>query len=934
MVFLVPSDAYAADGDVKSTVEINDSTANGPVLQNQDKFGFSVANIGDLNGDGVDDIAVGANNDDMDENDNASGGTNRGAIHIMFMNTDGSVDETVEINDSTENGPVLANGDYWGGSIANIGDLNNDGVNEIVVGAPSDDRCANNNNNCNDRGAIHIMFMNTDGTIDSTVEINDNTANGPVLANIDHFGKSIANIGDLNGDGVDDIAVGAHYDDMDENDNASGGANRGAIHIMFMNTDGSIDSTVEINDSTANGPVLQNQDKFGLSVANIGDLNNDGVNDIVVGASEADCVACTGTNSGAVYIMFMNTDGSVDETVEINDSTANGPVIIATDNLGMSVANIGDLNYDGVNEIAVGAHKDDGLGDTIGAVHIMFMNTDGTIDSTVEINDNTANGPVLSNDDLFGKSIANIGDWDGDGINDIAVGASGDNMDENDNASGGTNRGAIHIMFMVGTTTTFSPLTFPPHIHDEVTVTINSDEEFNLNLKDKEIAKITSRVGDTVDITISVGDDAFLENISQIKLITNFAKKPGGMSNYYANNYNDYRQIGLSVYEWNQHKDDLKYDHDGTLSWNEPSTMIQQRTLTNHDYTGFLLFDEDELFIVFSLNMNNIMDETQTITKIIDSSHMQKRSVLPFTLEVLPELTETPTIESVEEIESPVDDKSEFFIKSNKSAYEHGNKLVITGQIPIQDFDPRQGQHIEFSITSPENKIILTGKFAPRLDGSFIFETFTTDSTWKTDGDHIFNFNFGSISSNLVLSYDNSQFENVDLETRTDEKVVESVVTSSVVTPSVVTPSFVEEHKSTQLEIAAFIDQSKDPQHYADRYFNESKYKQWFDKNYPQYISIYQAVGLEEPVKENIVEIKMEKKVLEEKLSKLTIAVFIDQSKDPQHYADRYFNESKYKQWFDKNYPQYISIYQAVGLEEPVKENIVEIKIGKYPSRR
>ena len=188
---------------------------------------------------------------------------------------------------------------------------------------------------------------------------------------------------------------------------------------------------------------------------------------------------------------------------------------------------------------------------------------------------------------------------------------------------------------------------------------------------------------------------------------------------------------------------------------------------------------------------------------------------------------------------------------------------------------------MNFQLHHLKNEVILSGQFAPKLDGSFIFETFATDSTWETDGDHSFNFKFGSISSNLVLSYDNSQFENVDLETRTDEKVVESVVA----------PSVVEEHKSIQLGIAAFVDQSKDPQHYIDRYFNESKYKQWFDKNYPQYISIYEAVGLEQPVKEKIVEIKIE-------LPKLTVAAFVDQSKDPQHYIDRYFNESKYKQWF------------------------------------
>jgi len=429
LLFHPPSDfeAFAAtsDGSVDSTVEINDSTTNGPPIDNIDNFGISVTNIGDLNNDGVNDIAVGANGDD-DE------GANRGVIYIMLMNTDGSVDETIEINDDTANGPVLDDQDWFGRSIANIGDLNNDGVNDIAVGAANDD------NGGSARGAIHIMYMNTDGSVDSTVEINDSTANGPVLDDQDWFGKSIANIGDLNNDGVNDIAVGATGDD-DE------GANRGAIHIMLMNTDGSIDSTVKISDSTANGPVLEAQDKFGESVANIGDLNNDGVNDIVVGASEADCVACTGTNSGAVYIMFMNTDGSVDSTVEINDSTTNGPVIIATDNLGFSVANIGDLNGDDVNEIAVGAQKDDGSGDTIGAVHIMFMNTDGSIDSTVEINDSTANGPVLSNDDLFGSSIANIGDLDGNGVIDLVVGAYHDD-------GSGSNRGAVHILFLHETT--------------------------------------------------------------------------------------------------------------------------------------------------------------------------------------------------------------------------------------------------------------------------------------------------------------------------------------------------------------------------------------------------------------------------------------------------------------------------------------------------
>jgi len=96
----------------------------------------------------------------------------------------------------------------------------------------------------------------SDGTVDSTVEINDSTTNGPELANGYWFGGSVANIGDLDGDGVNDLAVGARLDD-------GGGADRGAVHIIFMNTEGSVDSTVEINDSTTNGPELSESDTFG-----------------------------------------------------------------------------------------------------------------------------------------------------------------------------------------------------------------------------------------------------------------------------------------------------------------------------------------------------------------------------------------------------------------------------------------------------------------------------------------------------------------------------------------------------------------------------------------------------------------------------------------------------------------------------------------------
>ena len=446
LLFHFPSDfeAFAAtsDGTVDSTVEIDDDTTNGPDLDNIDQFGHSVANIGDLDGDGVNDLAVGANlSEEPNSADNISGCcvgekpyANRGAVHILFMNADGSVKSTVEIIDPTTNGPKLRNDDQFGYSVESISDLNGDGVNDLVVGAFSDNGSAEQQ--AINYGNIHILFLNRDGSLArSTVEVRDDTTNGPTLSADDAFGSSIANMGDLDGNGYDDLAVGATLDD-------NGGSNRGAVHILFMDANGAVKSAVEINDSTTNGPTLANGYWFGRSVENIGDLDGDGVNDLAVGASlDSDA----GTKRGAVHILFMNADGSVKSTVEIDDDTTNGPVLSDSDRFGSSVENIGDLDGDGVNDLAVGAKNDDDAGTDRGAVHILFMNADGSVKSTVEIDDDTANGPVLSNGDRFSMSIANMGDLDGNGVIDLAVGATLD-------SDAGSKRGAVHILFMHETT--------------------------------------------------------------------------------------------------------------------------------------------------------------------------------------------------------------------------------------------------------------------------------------------------------------------------------------------------------------------------------------------------------------------------------------------------------------------------------------------------
>jgi hypothetical protein len=117
------------------------------------------------------DLAVGAWGDD-------TGGTNRGAVHVLFMNTDGTVSSSVKIASGTNGGPTLTNGDKFGTSVASIGDLDGDGVLDLAVGAYQDDTGGT------DRGAIYILFMNTDGTVSSSVKIASGTNGGPTLADL------------------------------------------------------------------------------------------------------------------------------------------------------------------------------------------------------------------------------------------------------------------------------------------------------------------------------------------------------------------------------------------------------------------------------------------------------------------------------------------------------------------------------------------------------------------------------------------------------------------------------------------------------------------------------------------------------------------------------------------------------------------------------
>ena len=307
---------------------------------------------------------------------------------------------------------------------------------------------------------------------------------------------------------------------------------------------------------------------------------------------------------------------------------------------------------------------------------------------------------------------------------------------------------------------------FPPHIHDEVSVVINSNEVYNLKIHDDVTSNILARVGDTVSVTVSIGDDTFLYQISKAILITNYDREPSDMNKYYSTNHDKMGQTGLSVYEWNHNNFDQNYDYSGVISWDEAIVKIDKRIETYHEYVGPLLFDENELFVTYSMTFDDVMPKSQVGIKINDANSNNFESFLPFTLEVLPNNAITPTKlmeessgESSGESNSPESELVEITLVANKDSYQNGDKVMITGQIKNYDLNSMKGNTILYDVVSPENVVLSSGHIGPNSDGSFYFTTFAMDTIWKMDGNYILNVNMKSLKQTMIISYDNAEFE-------------------------------------------------------------------------------------------------------------------------------------------------------------------------------
>lgn len=318
-------------------------------------------------------------------------------------------------------GSSLSTEDHFGLYVNSIGDFNKDGITDIAVSANGDNDGGTGN------GAFYILFMNANGTVKSKHKISETSGNLGVTfpsGGTESFGFAINNMGDIDGDGVPDLAVGAMGDNSYD----------GAVYILFMDSDATVKSTKVLNSSTS-GLTGLSASWFGCDVANAGDLNGDGINDLAVGAINENNLM------GATYIILLNSDGSPKSVKRLSNGTNGFPSVLATkDRFGVSVAGIGDVDGDGIPDLAVGAHGDNEVNTQAGAVYILRMKSDGSVKSTSKINTKT-NSIATNSGVFFGCSVAGCPDMNGDGIRDLLVGSFYDN-------DGGKERGAYYVVFL------------------------------------------------------------------------------------------------------------------------------------------------------------------------------------------------------------------------------------------------------------------------------------------------------------------------------------------------------------------------------------------------------------------------------------------------------------------------------------------------------
>ena len=407
-------------------------------LQDFGYAGMSVSNAGDINGDGIDDLIIGASGE-------SPGVGGAGSSYVIFGRSTAFTPILAPSSIDGSNGfriDGIAIGDVSGISVSAAGDVNADGIDDLIVGAARADP------NGSGSGSAYIVFGQTTAFA-STLSLSTlNGSNGFRLdgeAGNDSAGRSVSGTGDVNGDGIDDLIIGALLAD-------GGASNAGSSYVVFGQSTpfGATLALSILNGS--NGFRLDGEateDRSGVSVSGAGDINGDGLADLVIGARYADP---NGSSSGSSYVVFGQSTAFTPILALSGLNGANGfrlDGVGAGDSLGVSVSAAGDINGDGVDDVIIAARF---AGPTAAGNSYVIFGQTAAFASTLVLStlDGTSgfrlDGAAVG--DSAGSAVSAAGDINGDGVDDLIVGA-------NRAGANGPDSGSSFVIF--GQSTGFAP---------------------------------------------------------------------------------------------------------------------------------------------------------------------------------------------------------------------------------------------------------------------------------------------------------------------------------------------------------------------------------------------------------------------------------------------------------------------------------------------
>ena len=384
-----------------------------------DHSGWSVSGAGDVNNDGYSDFIIGA------YNASPLGRINAGETYLLFGKKSGLTD--IDLKNLTQGIKILGatQNDNSGSSVSDAGDVNGDGYDDVIIAATK---------------KSYLIFGKNSGF--TNIDLETLTLSQGITirgSNIkDNSGWSVSTAGDVNKDGYNDIIIGSHHE------NPLGRIAAGETYLIFGKK--SLTDIDLVTLSYPQGIIIQGantNDESGWSVSGAGDVNNDGYDDIIIGARYANPLGRT--NAGESYLIFGKNNRFANIDLR-NLALPQGIKIIGNsnkDNSGWAVGGAGDVNNDGYDDIIIGARYADPLGRINAGESYLIFGKNTTLFTNIDLKNLTLTQgiKILGADinDNSGNSVSAAGDVNKDGYDDIIIGASG--------APKGTFKGETYIIF-------------------------------------------------------------------------------------------------------------------------------------------------------------------------------------------------------------------------------------------------------------------------------------------------------------------------------------------------------------------------------------------------------------------------------------------------------------------------------------------------------